>query len=140
MTSPLIPITYDPAERATADLIDGACTAALKLIRESWGLNAPENCRILVMTSWPTFIFQSAPWSWRIMLAATLPVWNFRARRTWPISAAWTLRYGQRVAIGVKPPRLLAQSDTRFEMPMFVEEKDMPTNIRRVVCHELTHA
>ena len=69
-----------------------------------------------------------------------LPVWSFRARRTWPISAAWTLRYGKRVAIGVKPPRLLAQSDKHFGVRMFVEEKDMPTNVPRVVCHELTHA
>jgi hypothetical protein len=140
MTDPLIPITYDPAEQATADLIDGACTEALKLIRESWGLNAPPDCRVLVMTSWLKLIFKSAPWSWRILLAVTLPFWSFRARRTWPISAAWTLRYGQRVVIGVKPPRLLERSDKRFGARMFVEETDMPTNIRRVVCHELTHA
>jgi hypothetical protein len=140
MADKLIPIVSDPAEQTTADLIDGACAAALKLIRESWGLHAPPDCRIFVMTSWLGFVFQSAPWSWRILLAVTLPFWSFRARRTWPISAAWTLRYGQRVAIGVKPPRLLEQSDKRFGVRMFVEEKDMPTNVRRVVCHELTHA
>ena len=140
MADKLIPIISDPGEQATVDLIDGACAEALQLIQQSWGLGAPQHCRIYVMTSWLRFVFQSAPWSWRILLAPTLPVWGFRARRTWPISAAWTMRYGKRVAIGVKPPRLLAQSDRRFGVRMFVEEKDMPTNIWRVVCHELTHA
>ena len=140
MSDQLIPIVFERGDEATADLIVDACNEALELIHKSWGLRAPQNCRIVVMTSWLKFIFTVAPWSWRIWLAATLPVWSFRARRTWPISAAWTLRYGQRVAIGVKPPRLLEQSDRRFGARMFVEEKDMPTNIRRVVCHELTHA
>jgi hypothetical protein len=140
MANTLIPIVSDPGEQATVDLIDGACAEALQLIQASWGLGVPPDCRIYVMTSWLGFVFRSAPWLWRLLLAATLPIWSFRARRTWPISAAWTMRYGKRVAIGVKPPRLLEQSDKRFGMRMFVEEKDMPTNIRRVVCHELTHA
>ena len=133
-------LDFDPAEQATADLIGSACGEALHHIQESWGLGAPVDCRIDVMTSWLRFIFQSAPWSWRILLAVTLPFWAFRARRTWPYSAAWTQRYGQRVAIGVKPPRLIAQSDRQFGARMFVEEPDMSINVQRVVCHELTHA
>ena len=140
MNDKLIPIEFERGNEATADLISNACREALHFIHESWGFSAPKNCRISVMTSWLKFIFKAAPWSWRIWLAVTLPVWSFRARRTWPISAAWTLRYGQRVVIGVKPPRLLEQSDKRFGARMFVDEPDMPTNIRRVVCHELTHA
>jgi hypothetical protein len=77
-----IPIVCDPDEQATSDLIGGACAEALELIHESWGLGAPPDCRIFVMTSWLKFIFKSAPWSRRIWLAATLPVWSFRARRT----------------------------------------------------------
>lgn len=140
MTNPFIPVTCDPAEQATADLIDGACTEVLGLIRESWGLSAPADCRIYVMTSWAGFIFQSAPWSRRIRLAITSPFWVVRARRTWPISAAWTLRYGRRVAIGVKPPRLIAPGDRQFGVRMFVEEPNMSINVQRVTCHELTHA
>jgi hypothetical protein len=135
-----IPIVSDPGEQAAADLIGGARAEALQLTQESWGLSAPEDCRIYVMTSWLRFVFQSAPWSWRILLAVTLPVWSSRARRTWPYSAAWTQRYGRRVAIGVKPPRLLAHSDKSFGLRMFVEEKDMNMNIRYVTCHELVHA
>ncbi|HET7376168.1 MAG TPA: hypothetical protein VFK30_05640, partial [Anaerolineae bacterium] len=135
-----IALNYAIEEQAAADLISSACADALNLIQASWGLSSPADCRIDVMTSWLGFIFRSAPWSWRILLAVTLPFWGFRARQTWPYSAAWTQRYGQRVAIGVKPPRLLAQSDKRFGVRMFVEEQDMSVNVRRVTCHELTHA
>ena len=133
-------IIYDPAEEATADIISGACEEAIRLARENWGLKPPEDCRIHVMTSGLGFVFQSAPWAWRILLAATIPFWFLRVRRTWPYSAAWTQRYGRRVAIGVKPPRLLARSDRSIGVRMFVEEKDMAVNVRNVTCHELVHA
>ncbi len=135
-----IPIICDPTEHDTADLIRDACVQALPLIQRSWGLDAPADCRIYVMTSWLKFIFQSGPWPWRLLLSITLPLWGFRARRTWPYSAAWTQRYGRRVAIGVKPPRLLEHSDKRFGVRMFVQEKDMKINVRHVTCHELVHA
>jgi hypothetical protein len=133
-------VVYDPAEQETADLIAGACQKALQLAQDDWGLGPPEHCRIYVMTSWLGFVFQSAPWPWKILLAATVPLWAFRARRTWPYSAAWTQRYGRRVAIGVKPPRLLAQSDRSIGVRIFVEEKDMRVSVQRVTCHELVHA
>ncbi len=145
-------LVYAPGEQDTADLIAGACEKAIQLAQENWGLGPPEDCRIYVMTSWLGFVFQSAPWSWRILLGATMPFWCFRARRTWPYSAAWTQRYGRRVAIGVKPPRLLLQSDRSIGVRMFVEEKerhqngafvggkDMAVNVQHVTCHELVHA
>jgi hypothetical protein len=135
-----ITLVFDPSEQETADLIRSACELALHLTQEIWGLDPPQDCRIYVMTSWMGFVFQSAPWLWRILLALTLPLWYFRSRRTWPYSAAWTQRYGRRVAIGVKPPRLLAQSDRSIGVRMFVEEKDMEVNVQRVTCHELVHA
>ena len=69
-----------------------------------------------------------------------MPFWGFRARRTWPYSAAWTQRYGRKVAIGVKPASLLEQSDRSIKVRMFVEEKDMKVNMQHVTCHELVHA
>ena len=135
-----VTLVFDPGEQDTADLIGGACEKAIQLAQENWGLGPSEDCRIYVMTSWLGFVFQSAPWPWRILLGATMPFWCFRARRTWPYSAAWTQRYGRRVAIGVKPPRLLAQSDRSIGVRMFVEEKDMKVNVQHVTCHELVHA
>jgi hypothetical protein len=135
-----VTVVTDPGEQDTVNLISDVCGKALQLIQEIWGLGAPEDCRIYVMTSWLGFVFQSAPWHWRILLGATIPLWCFRARRTWPYSAAWTQRYGKRVAIGVKPPRLLEQSDRSIGVRMFVEEKDMKVNVQHITCHELTHA
>jgi len=139
-----VAVVINPDEQDTVDLIGSACAKAIQLSQQIWGLGAPEDCRIYVMTSWLGFVFQSAPWPWRILLGATIPLWCFRARRTWPYSAAWTQRYGKRVAIGVKPPRLLEQSDRKYHgsigVRMFVEEKDMRVNVQHVTCHELTHA
>jgi len=135
-----ITLIIDPREQGTADLISGVCEKAIQLAQENWGLEPPEDCHIYVMTSWLGFVFQSAPWPWRILLGVTMPFWYFRARRTWPYSAAWTQRYGRRVAIGVKPPRLLIQGYWSIGVRMFVEEKDMNVNVQHVTCHELVHA
>lgn len=135
-----IPVVYDAGEQDTAELISDATATVLHLVQESWGLESPEDCRIYVMTSWWGFFFRSAPWFWRILLILGWPLWSFQARRAWPISAGWTQRYGQRVAIGIKPPRLLEVSDKRIGQHMFVEEKLLETQVRHLVCHELTHA
>lgn len=135
-----ISLVFDPGEQKTADLIGAACERAIELAKETWGLGPPLDCRIYVMTSWLGFVFQSAPWPWRILLGATLPLWGFRARRTWPYSAAWTQRYGKRVAIGVKPLRLLEHSSADIGVRIFVEETDRSMNIQHVTCHELVHA
>jgi len=135
-----IVVAFEPDEQKTAELIAGTCETAIRLVQESWGLEAPEDCRIYVMTSWLGFVFRSAPWPWRVLLGATMPFWVPRARKTWPYSAAWTQRYGRRVAIGVKPPRLLEQSDRTIGVRVFVEEKDPKVNVRHVTCHELVHA
>lgn len=135
-----VTVVPDPAEPDTVTWISETCAEALPFIREQWGLAAPEDCRLYVMTSWWGFIFRSAPWLWRIGLAATLPVWCWRAQRTWPYSAAWTQRYGRRVAIGIKPPRLLESSDKRIGVPVFEAEPEARLKIRHLVCHELTHA
>lgn len=133
-------VADDPNETDTSAVIGAACAQALQVIEASWGLAAPADCRVVVMTTWWGFIFESAPWPWRLLLLDTLPLWAFRARRTWPISAAWTLRYGRRVAIGIKPPRLWEQSDPNIGLGIFVEETDTATQVRHLVCHELTHA
>ena len=135
-----ITLVYHPGEQETADLIAAVCERAVELTRATWGLEPPQECRIYVMTSWLGFVFQSAPWPWRLLLGATLPFWVLRVRRTWPYSAAWTQRYGRRVAIGVKPVRLLAQSDRSIGVRIFVEERDMGVNVQHVTCHELVHA
>ena len=145
MTAVRIPVDAlslecEPKDEATAQVIASACNEALRLAKASWGIDPPSDCRLYVMTSWRGFIFQSAPWPWRVMLALNYPLWSGRARRTWPYSAGWTQHYGRRIAIGIKPPRLLETSDKSVGVHMFVEEKDPVAKIRHLTCHELIHA
>jgi len=133
-------IRCEPEDEATARVVAEACRDALQVAKASWGLDPPSDCRLYVMTSWRGFIFQSAPWPWKVMLALGYPLWGGRARRTWPYSAGWTQRYGRRVAIGIKPPRLLEVSDKSVGAHMFVEEKDPVAKVRHLTCHELIHA
>lgn len=135
-----IMLVFPPEEQDTADMIGVACDKAISLIRENWGLEPPSECYIHVMNSPLGFFFQSAPWPWRIMLGATVPLWFWRVRRTWPYSAAWTQKYGRKLAIGVKPPHLWEQSNRSIGQRLFVEEKNGEVNIQNVTCHELVHA
>lgn len=135
-----INVVFDDSERDTAKLISDTATQTLQLVEESWGVKRLENCQIYIMTSWWGFIFQSAPWLWRILLAGTFPIWCFRAKRIWPYSAGWTQSYGRRIAIGIKPPYLLETSNKSIGKYMFEEEKDPKSKISHLTCHELTHA
>jgi hypothetical protein len=135
-----IRVVFNPGEADTAEVIGKAITKTLFLIQESWGLSSPPDCRIYVMTSIWRFTYQSAPWLWRIMLAGTFPLWAFRLRRIWPYAGGLTQRYGRRVVIGVKPPRLLEVSDKSFGLQMYVPETDPKKRIQHFTCHELTHA
>jgi hypothetical protein len=139
-TNDTVRVFHDPGDEQIAKEIAATVEEALQLTRELWGLTPPADCRIYVMTSWLGFFFRSAPWPWRLLLGATVPFWYGRARRTWPYSAAWTQRYGRRVAIGVKPPRLLEESDHRAGARVFVEEDDAQVKVQHVTCHELVHA
>ena len=133
-------VACEPEDETTARVIADACDEALRLAKASWGLGVPSDCRLYVMTSWREFVFRSAPWPWKVVLALTYPLWSGRVRRTWPISAGWTQRYGRRVAIGIKPPRLLEISDKSVGILMYVEEKDLIAKVRHLTCHELIHA
>lgn len=127
-------------EQPTAELIYDSVLKTLPLIQASWGLNAPGDCHIYIMTSWSKFFFQAAPAPWKFFLAVTYPLWSARARQMWQYGAAWTNRFGRRVAIGIKPPHLLETGDKSIGKLIFVEEKDNRIKLQQVTCHELTHA
>jgi hypothetical protein len=133
---------YDSAERKTADLIAKACRKTLQVVQEHWRLAPPADCRVYVMTSWSRFMFHSAPWSWRIMMAVTLPFWSRRARQMWPLAGGFHQAYGRRRAIGVKPPRLIQRADGALGERIFVpdETADVERKVQHITCHELTHA
>jgi hypothetical protein len=135
-----IRIFFEEEERGSAETIQIACEECIQIIREDWGLDAPEECHIYVMTSWSQFIFLSAPWHWKILLFFTFPLWNFRVRRMWQIAGGWTQRYGKRCAIGIKPPWLIEVADRSIGERIFVKEESFEQKIQLITCHELTHA
>jgi hypothetical protein len=92
------------------------------------------------MTSWRHFLFHSAPWHWRIMLAASIPLWVFRVQKIWRFAGGWVQRYGTRLAVGIKPPRILQLADRSIGAQIFVQEKEINEKVEQVTCHELTHA
>lgn len=135
-----ITLLFDPSELDAADLIGSACTKSIQLIHEYWELETPEDCRVYVMTSWLHFVFHSAPWPWQILLAISIPLWYFRVSKLWNYAGGWAQRYGQRRAVGVKPPRLLQLADRSIGHRVFIKEDNISEKVQHVTCHELVHA
>jgi hypothetical protein len=135
-----ITIYFDPEEKDTAEIIKSACEGSIQIVRESWGLAIPVDCRVYVMTSWSQFLFHSAPWHWKVLLTITFPLWVTRVRRMWRVAGGWMQRYGRRCAVGVKPSRLVELSDRSIGERIFVEDESLEHKVQLVTCHELTHA
>jgi hypothetical protein len=131
---------YDAHERQAAELIRQACQKSIPLIRESWGLDTPAECRVYVMTSWLRFVFHSAPWQKRVSLALFAPLWMSQARKLWRYAGGWVRNYGERVAVGIKPPRLVQSGESSLGERIFVPVPDVDEKVQQNTCHELVHA
>jgi hypothetical protein len=131
---------FGAEEDDVVELIREACEKSVRLIREHWGLDTPRDCRVYIMTSWLGFVFRSAPWPWKVLLALSMPLWAFRAKRIWPLAGGWEQTYGLRRTVGVKPPRLVQLADRSVGDRVFVEEEGVREKVQSVTCHELTHA
>ncbi len=131
---------FDAKEQEAAQLVRGACEKSVQLIHELWGLDTPRDCRVYVMTSWSRFLFHSAPWPWWILLGITMPFWYAQVSQKWQVAGGWAQRYGQRRAVGVKPPRLIQMSDSSIGDLVFCKEDDADEKVRHITCHELVHA
>jgi hypothetical protein len=131
---------FETEDREAAGLISCACEKSVQIIHAHWGLETPEDCRVYVMRSLLHFVFHSAPWSWRILLGVTFPLWYPRQRRIWPYAGGYEQRYGRRLAVGVKPPRLMQEADGSVGARVFSETTDIDVKVERTTCHELAHA
>ncbi|RPI86183.1 MAG: hypothetical protein EHM41_09350, partial [Chloroflexi bacterium] len=131
---------YDSEEQKAARIIGSACQKSVQLIQQCWGLKTPEDCRVYVMTSWLRFLFQSAPWHWKIYIGLTLPFVAMRARATWPYAGGWALQYGKRRVIGIKPPRLIQEGNRSLGEIVFIQNRSIDEIVQSVTCHELVHA
>ena len=58
----------------------------------------------------------------------------------WQYAGGWSQRYGNRQVVGIKAPRLIANSPDAFGENLFAKEEDPAQKFLSIVCHELTHA
>ena len=131
---------FGAEDSESVDLVGQACRKTKRLIKDRLGIDTPKDCRVYIMTSWLDFMFRSAPWPWKILMAVTIPLWAHRARKIWPLAGGWEQRYGWRRTIGVKPPRLLRVADRRIGDRIFKKRDDPAVKVQNITCHELTHA
>lgn len=131
---------FDEGDRETAETVIATVDECGRLIVHLWGVPMPDDIHFHVMTSWPFFVFRSAPWHWKLLLGLTLPFWGSRAAKVWALAGGWELSYGRRRTVGVKPPRLLELARSTIGRELFEPETSMDEKLRAIVCHELTHA
>jgi hypothetical protein len=92
------------------------------------------------MTTWPRCVFQGAPLGSQIVLGLTLPLWYAEFKKRWHYAGGWSQRYSGRQVVGIKAPRLIAQTPEPIGESIFIREENLEQKVLSIVCHELTHA
>lgn len=133
-------IYYDSDEIKAVDQLAQACERSLQSIKNTWNLAAPQDCRVYLMDSWPRCVFLGAPLGSQILLGLTLPLWYRDFKMRWLHAGGWSQRYGSRQIVGIKAPRLIAETPDAMGESLFVKEEDLEQKFLSIVCHELTHA
>jgi len=132
-------LLYEEQDLKTAEVVGKVCRATTELLGERWGIAPPADCRVYLLDSWRRFVFHAAPWSSRIVLALTYPLWAKRAQALWHSAGGWAQRFGRRHTVCVKPPHAYADTDRSPGRTIFIDAP-IDEKIRHVTCHELTHA
>ena len=135
-----VTLYYDAAEKTAADQLTFATERSLQTISDTWQLTAPGDCRVYLMVSWPRCVFLGAPLGSQLLLGITLPLWYRDFKMRWTHAGGWSQRYGNRQVVGIKAPRLIADTPDAMGESLFVEEEDPEQKFLSIVCHELTHA
>ncbi len=133
-------LVFAALDREAAEWIGAAAEQALRFADRRWGLRPSGALQVHALTSWAGFFFVAAPRPWLFFLLVTLPLWVWRVRRVWKVAGGWTQRFGRRVAVGVKPPRLLLAADRSLGERLFLSEPDMQGKVRQITWHETVHA
>lgn len=131
---------FAPRDREAAEWIGAAAGEALRFADRRWGLRPPGELQVHALTSWAGFLFTAASRPRRLYLLLTFPLWVWRVSRVWKIAGGWTQRFGRRLAVGVKPPRLLLAADRSLGERLFLPEPDTQGKVRQITWHETVHA
>jgi len=134
-------VIYDREDHEAAERLLESAGRQLGALDAHYGLSAPRRLRLVVLTSWMRFPFQTAPWFLQPWVALTLPFWGIRTQRIWSIAGGWQQGYpGGVSAVGVKPPRMLARADRSLGEMLYLEIDDPWLKMESILAHELTHA
>lgn len=129
-----------PGQEEAARVMAATVAETTEMLSRRWGLAAPADCEIQVLTSWETFVDETAPTRHRLWVRLTKPIWRGRAQRAFAVAGGWMLPWPGRPAIGVKPPEQLAASATLMGARIFEPVADPLEKVRHITCHEFTHA
>jgi len=136
-----IDVQYQPEDHDFAVQLLAAAEDCLESIEGKYHLRRPRRVRLVVLTSWFRFPFQTAPGYLQPSVIVFMPFWALRARRIWPWIGGWQQSYpGGIAAIGIKPPRLIEQSDRSLGEQLFKQLEDPWQKTISLLSHELTHA
>ncbi len=133
-------LVYAQEEREAARVIGAAMEKSAGLLAERWDLYPPADCRVYVMTAWLPFLFHAAPWLWKAYLALVLPMITWRASEVWAFSGGWSLSFGNRRVVGIKPERLIRAGDASLGEQIYAPGLSAGEKVQAITCHELTHA
>jgi hypothetical protein len=132
-------VFFDEQEKASADQLITACEQSVETITATWHLAAPADCRVYLMTSFPRCVFFGAPLGSQILLVLTFPFWYREFKVRWLYAGGWSQRYGRRQVVGIKPPRLIAETPMAIGEDLFVKLENLDQKFLSIVCHELMH-
>lgn len=135
-----ITLHFPVEEQAAAEIIAAACSRSMTLIHDLWKVPAPKDCRVYVMTHWLSFLIHSTPWPFKILYTLTFLIWVGRVQHIWRLAGGWTQVLGKRVVVGIKPARLLENSDRSIGEKIFNKIEPIERKIELITAHELTHA
>jgi len=137
-----IKILYNNAGKSSVDLFANACTKSIPVIYETWGLKAPANCKVYIMTSWQSYLFQTLSWAEKFFLVVVLPISlpqvYMKMSKSWRLFSGWTVP--SRPNCWIKTLALVNMSSHELRDKVHIQETDPDNIVRLAICHELTHA
>lgn len=136
-----IDVLFEQQDQALAGALLQSTQDILRRLEQNYALAAPRRVKVVVLTSWQSFPFQTAPWYLQPVVVLTFPFWAARTRRIWPLAGGWQQSYpGGTAAVGIKPPRLMQTADRSLGAELFLDLKDPRQKQHSILAHELTHA
>ena len=131
---------YPPEEKSDAVIIRKAISTTIEVLNQRYGLQPPDNCRVILMTGWQMFLDNASPGLMKLTLPLIKMLQGKRFEATWKLAGGWNQKMGRHVVAGVKPGRLIQLADRRVGEKIFIPSDSIDEKVFSITSHELTHA